>query len=70
MIDTIVLLVVDMLQSQHAPILNMCSLKPIETTNDMPFCLVETSEGTCLLSYWKHVIYLFKYLAFLYVPIL
>ena len=48
----------------------MYSLKGIETTNDMPFCLVVTSEGTYLLSYWKHVSYLFKYLAFLYVPIL
>ena len=63
-IESITLLVVDMLQSQHAPILGMYSHKPIETTNDVPFCLVETSEGTYLLSYWKHVSYLFKYLAF------
>ena len=59
-----------MQRSQRDPILNMYSHKGIETTNDMPFCLVETSKGTCLLSSWKHVVYLFKYLAFLYVPIL
>ena len=57
-------------QSHNAPKLSMYSLKSIETKNDMPFCLVETSEGICLLSHWKHVIYLFKYLAFLYEPIL
>ena len=70
MIDSIAILVVDMLQSQHDPLLNNHSLLPIETTNDMPFYLVETSKGAYLLSYWKHVAYLFKYLAFLYVPIL
>ena len=59
-----------MQRSQRAPILNMYSHKGIETTNGMSFCLVATSEGTYLLSYWKHVSYLFKYLAFLYVPIL
>ena len=33
----------------------MYSLKGIETTNDMPFCLVETSKGTYLFGYWKHI---------------
>lgn len=32
----------------------MYSLKPIETKNDMPFYLVETSKRTYLLSCWKH----------------
>lgn len=54
MIDSIALLIADMPQSRHVPILNMDSLKGIETTNDMPFYLVETSEGTYLLSYWEH----------------
>ena len=52
---TIALLVVDMLQSRHVPKLDMYSLLLVETTNDMPFCLVETSKGTYLLSYWKHI---------------
>ena len=56
MIESIALLVVDMLQSQHAPILSVYSHKYVETTNDMPFCLVETIEGTYLLRCWKHVL--------------
>ena len=43
-----------LLPFRHAPKLSMHSLKGIETTNDMPFYLVETSEGTYLLSYWEH----------------
>ena len=54
MIEPITLLVVDSPQSQHVPKLDMYSLKPIETKNDMSFYLVETSEGTYLLSCWKH----------------
>ena len=38
----------------------MYSLKGIETTNDMPFCLVENSKGTYLLSYWKHIKYILE----------
>ena len=34
----------------------MYSHKGIETTNDMPFSLVETSKGTYLLGYWKHIL--------------
>ena len=45
-------------QSRHDPILSVYSLKPIETKNDMPFYPVETSEGTCLLGYWKHIKYI------------
>ena len=37
MIDIITLLVVDMLQPQHVPKLDMYSLLLVETTNDMPF---------------------------------
>ena len=42
MIDIITLLVVDMLQPQHVPILDMYSLLLVETTNDMSFSLPET----------------------------
>ena len=35
--NSIALLVVDMLQPQHVPILNMYSLLLVETTNDMSF---------------------------------
>ena len=42
MIEPIALLVVDMLQSRHVPILNMYSLLLVEATNDMPFSLPET----------------------------
>ena len=43
-----------------APKLDMYSLILVETTNDVPFCLVETSEGTYLLSYWKHIKYILR----------
>lgn len=42
MIESIALLVANILQSQHVPILNMYSLLLVETTNDMPFSLPET----------------------------
>ena len=41
-IDSIAFLVVDMLQSQHVPILDMYSLILVEATNDMSFLLPET----------------------------
>ena len=42
MIEPIALLIVDMLQSQRVPKLDMYSLLLVETTNDMPFSLPET----------------------------
>lgn len=42
MIEPIALLVVDMLKSQHVPILDMYSLILVEITNDMSFPLLET----------------------------
>ena len=42
MIESIALLVVDTLQSQHVPKLDMYSLILVGTTNDMPFSPPET----------------------------